>query len=393
MALSMPRPIALGNGVYHLNIRVPFDLVGKARGTTVTLPVEGKPSTVRIGDKVIISLRTRDPVEAKTRFAEAEQALARHWSAIRSGPVVLLHKQVVALPGDVYRQWVDMYETDPEMAPERFAQDMRRMDADVEAWRFDPSDGIGEISPQSAEILARLAQPNGPFLLAFTLNRDVALYGVSAKLEDAEDVLFGSEADRVCTARNLIDQITRRVLLREVSKAVRFAAEKYLRNFDGDYGADPNATRFPTYELPKPAKCTESSKTRGLETVAGLFDRWKAYVVDKVAPSTIRRYGPSLNSLDAWAKGRDWRTLTDEDVFAWASYRRDHDNIAAATVNRNDLVAVSSVLSWPTTRKAASSRRSTRLLECVFAKPRRSSRARRRFGSPRLGTSCVWHVP
>ena len=74
-------------------------------------------------------------------------------------------------------------------------------------------------------------------------------------------------------------------------------------------------------------------------------------MADKVAASTIRRYGPSLNSLDRWAQNRDWRTLTDEDVFAWATYRHEHDNIAATTVNRNDLVAVSSVLSWPMTRE------------------------------------------
>ena len=61
MVLSMPRPVALGHGVYHLNIRVPSDLAGKAKGTTVTLPVEGRPTTVRIGDKVVVSLRTRDP--------------------------------------------------------------------------------------------------------------------------------------------------------------------------------------------------------------------------------------------------------------------------------------------------------------------------------------------
>ena len=103
MALRMPRPIALPSGVYHLNIRVPTDLAGKAKGTPVTLPIDGRPVTVRASDKVIVSLRTKDPTLARARFAEAEQALSRHWEAVRTGPVTLTHVQLVALAGECYR--------------------------------------------------------------------------------------------------------------------------------------------------------------------------------------------------------------------------------------------------------------------------------------------------
>ena len=350
MALSMPRPIALAHGVYHLNIRVPSDLADKAKGTVVTLPIEEARATVRVGDKVIVSLRTKDPAVAKARFAEAEQALARHWIAIRNGPVQLPHKQCVALAGDVYRRWVETYESDPAMSAERFAADMRQMDGEVEAWRYDPSDGAGEIAPASAELLARLAQPNGVYLLAFELNRDINVYGVSATVENALEVLFGNDADRVCRERNLIlDVPTRRLLLQEVARAVRFAAEKYLRTLEGDFSPDPAANRFPVYEAPKTIAEPAPAQHRRVETVGDLFDKWKAYAADKVAASTVRRYGPSLASLDRWAKGRDWRHLTDEDIFAWATHRRDQEGISATTVNRNDLVAVSSVFVWPMT--------------------------------------------
>lgn len=267
MALSMPRAVALGSGVYHLNIRVPSDLAEKAKGTTVTLPVEGRATTVRIGDKVIVSLRTKDPAIAKLRFAEAEQALTHHWRAIRSGPVTLLHKQVVALAGEVYRRWVELYETSPETTSDRFAEDMRRMDADVEAWRFNPNDDAGEISQRSAEILARLARPNGPFLLAFELGRNINVFDVSATLACAEEVLFGSQVDRICAERSLIvDEATRRSLVREVSKAIRFAAQKHLRAMDGDYGPDANAARFPAFEAPKHTVESRPSKPHRIET-------------------------------------------------------------------------------------------------------------------------------
>ncbi|MGD0636275.1 MAG: DUF6538 domain-containing protein [Beijerinckiaceae bacterium] len=57
----MPRPVALKNGVYHLNVRVPADLAKTLKGAPVRLPVAGKLITVKTSDKVIVSLRTKDP--------------------------------------------------------------------------------------------------------------------------------------------------------------------------------------------------------------------------------------------------------------------------------------------------------------------------------------------
>ncbi len=47
MALKMPGPVALAPTlVFHLNVRVPADLVGRLRGTRVTLPVAGNDISV-----------------------------------------------------------------------------------------------------------------------------------------------------------------------------------------------------------------------------------------------------------------------------------------------------------------------------------------------------------
>ena len=64
MALFVPGPVALATGVYHLNIRVPSDLAGKVKGTVVILPIEDLRATVCVGDKVVVSLRTKDPAVA-----------------------------------------------------------------------------------------------------------------------------------------------------------------------------------------------------------------------------------------------------------------------------------------------------------------------------------------
>ena len=85
-------------------------------------------------------------------------------------------------------------------------------------------------------------------------------------------------------------------------------------------------------------------------TVDGLFERWSIDRADKRAPNTIKRYRGSIRSFEAFAGGRDVRTLTGDDVFAWAVRRRDVEGISPRAINKNDLVAVSSVLRWASGR-------------------------------------------
>ncbi|MGU3326927.1 DUF6538 domain-containing protein [Methylobacterium mesophilicum] len=103
---------------------------------------------------------------------------------------------------------------------------------------------------------------------------------------------------------------------------------------------------------PSPAKAREPHCT-----AADLFKRWALDRADKRAPNTIKRYRGSYRSFEAFANGRDARDLTPDDVFAWAERRRDVEGISPRAINKNDLVAVSSVFRW------ASSRASGKLIE------------------------------
>ncbi len=87
--------------------------MGRLRGTRVTLPVAGNDISVKIGDKVIVSLRTKDAREAKSRFKRASAAIDTHFDAVCAGPKPLTFKQVVALAGDAYRQMVLSREDKP----------------------------------------------------------------------------------------------------------------------------------------------------------------------------------------------------------------------------------------------------------------------------------------
>lgn len=68
--------------------------------------------SVMIGEKVVLSLRTKAPETAKTRFRLAAQALGNYFDAIAKGPQPLTRTQRTALVGDIYREAVRDLETD-----------------------------------------------------------------------------------------------------------------------------------------------------------------------------------------------------------------------------------------------------------------------------------------
>jgi site-specific recombinase XerD len=60
---------------------------------------------------------------------------------------------------------------------------------------------------------------------------------------------------------------------------------------------------------------------------------------DKKAKNTLKRYRASLKSLAAFTGQRDIRSITGDDLHAWAEHRRDQEGVSPRAVNKNDLVA------------------------------------------------------
>lgn len=81
-------------------------------------------------------------------------------------------------------------------------------------------------------------------------------------------------------------------------------------------------------------------------SVDALFERWAAFNADKRARNTIKRYRASFRSLAAFASQRNARSLSADDLFEWAEKRRDVEGVSPRAINKNDLVAVSSVFQW-----------------------------------------------
>lgn len=120
-----------GTSHHHLIQRIPADVLAKARGSTLAVPVGEGTVAVTISAKakdVRVSLRTRDPAEAKVRQAAATAYLGTVWEAFRQGPRRLTHKETVALAGEAYNLEQVRWRTAAKarearcMVPDEFAQ-------------------------------------------------------------------------------------------------------------------------------------------------------------------------------------------------------------------------------------------------------------------------------
>jgi len=295
MAFSMARPWKDPEfRTLHLRQRTPLDLLSRLKGTKVTLPLGDKLVTVKVGDMVQMSLQTRDPTEAKRLHAIADAALKRFWEAHRNGPISLSQRQIIALSGTVYKELTALRQDEPG--------------------------------------------PSSTWAHVLRLHQQARAAG---KLEQ----WVGGSVNEVLAREGLqIDTPSRERLIEAVDAAFIQAAQQLHRNAQGDYSPDPAANRFPEWVPPDAAP--KAIPEGGSVTTAKLVERWRTYHADKLAKNTLKRYGASFRSLATFMGDRDVRSLTGDDLHAWAEHRRDKENVSARAVNKNDLVAASSMFKW-----------------------------------------------
>ncbi len=95
MVLSMPRPqLRSGSHTYRLRRHVPADLVVGRR-------------------EVTLSLKTKDPAEAKRLMAEQLVKLEARWAALRKGPQTLSEREAHEIAAAVHDAWLTRHADEP----------------------------------------------------------------------------------------------------------------------------------------------------------------------------------------------------------------------------------------------------------------------------------------
>lgn len=169
------------SGVYYYRQKVPAD-----------------PRQIVGRTEVSRSLRTKDPEEAKRLNAIEVRKQTLEWEALRSKPEPLPQKQIVALSGVAYRDYLSMLENEP---------------GEAEVW-----------------------------------HQFLALHKRMTGNPGALDDWYGSFVDDLLLEHGIsTDDSSRTRLINAVHSAMGLAGEGHLRRSEGDYSPDPRVERFPAH--------------------------------------------------------------------------------------------------------------------------------------------------
>jgi integrase len=313
MTLRMARPMQRkGTSLRYFRERIPKDVLSKARGLLLTVPIGGEIISKRITENAVevsFSLRSRGPAETKQRQAEAQAYLHSIWQGLRDGPRQLSHKQILALAGEAYRRFTAMAD-----------------------------------EPGPAEIWSTLVEINDAALA----DPSRSPFNIGPKAIPLEQWV-GPTADELLAEHSMVvDQATRARLLVAITEAVSSAARHLGRNANADYRPDPEADKFPAFDAPSPTSIPLPSVT-----ITGLFGAWwkKAEARGKSA-STFASYGHTIRQFVALLGHDDALKVTPRDVIAFRDFRlaqispRTGRGMSAKTVNHSDLAALKTVFNW-----------------------------------------------
>ncbi len=292
MPLPMARPVKIKdspNSQYRT--RIPRDVLDKARGQTVTVEIDDRPVSFRIGPTgaaVKFSLRTSIPHEIRARHRAVAAQVSDWFDMLRTGITTLSQRDAVALAGEWYRWFTSQHSEEPG-SPGTWS---RKRECLIDNHLRD-----GDETPAGLELEARTDQ--------FLAERGVVL----------------SPAAR--------------------SRFMAAMAYEYLeatktlgRRAGGDYSADAHLI-----ELPPPLS---NGPAKEALTFDSLIDGWAREAEPK--QSTVDQWRSQLRNLVEVTGITDATRLTAEHVIQWKDALLDR--LAAKTINDSYLASLSKVLNW-----------------------------------------------
>ncbi len=270
MVLQMPRPFRHPrSSVYYFRVRVPADLVGLVGRTEIK-----------------VSLGTKDPSLAKQLFSEKERETEARWKSLRAKPETLPHRQIVALAGKLYLQFMAPLEDEP---------------GEPELWHR-----VLEIGD--------------------------AVYANEDKMER----WYGPAIDELLQREGLaIDASSRSRLLHESHTALKQAAEQQLKRSQGDYSPDPKADRFPKL---KPSTADDGA------TLNKLFELWERdHIAEGKSLRTVEDFRQKIEDFIKFVGHGSATRVTARDVANYTEHLRHERGLSARTVSTKYLATIRTI--------------------------------------------------
>jgi integrase len=257
-----------------------------------------------------ISLRTRDPQEAKAENARLTAEFEARWVELRRGVRTFSQKDAERIAGEIYREIVTEHEENP-----------------------------GETSDWQTKLLLDHA---------FLRPEQVKIAKLGASPEKADALLAKLKVNRhAAIVQDWLDRKGYRVddesLLRikkAVNRSVMFAREQLQRNADGDYRPDPKAALFPA-PLSEKESAASAPGPRGSASPLEVFDLYAKEA--QVKPSTIKRWRPIVAKVQTEHPALS--SITTEWAIAWKGRLVD-SGLDNNTIRNAYLAAMRTMCKW-----------------------------------------------
>ncbi len=283
-------------GILWFRVRIPRDVVAKAAGRTVCVPVGPVRRNIVLRDIAKVSLQTRDPAIAKVRFASVLDTLSTFYGSLRDGPVTLNFRQFLAIAGSIYKSLISAHEDNP---------------GDATRWR-----GM-------ADIFVKATAGDDP----------------STRVHMAE-ILVGSYLNDELEARGLeIHEDSRLAVLEEVS--IAFA--KFLRDAEAMALRDYNLRSFPTEIEVKPPKSAALSFADIIDERVRILSAGRD--AKGAHPKTIAKFRRETSLFAKFRGSDDATTVTHAEVSSWIVNLQENPKLGNKTIG-DYVTDVSTVCNW-----------------------------------------------
>ena len=259
-------------GVYYFRRRVPAKFVEQ------------------VGRKEVKkSLRTKDPEEARRRFVIEWQRTDDEWlGSVKTLPIS--NKQISALAGVFYREFVDMLYEEPG---ETYLWDIF-IDKFDESWD-----------------LERIRR------------------------------YYGSTADRLLRRHGLVaDEYGRDRLMQRLHETQKLAGRTNRQRSMGNYGPDPYEDSFPELESANPNE-------KPVTDLFSLLELWASnHRRHGRSERTAKDWERAITEFSRFLKHSDAARITKADVVNWRRHLSEERELSPKTINAKKLAALNSIFSY-----------------------------------------------
>jgi integrase len=284
------------------------------------VPERLKPLVGKTEEK--ISLRTRDPDEARIEFARISLEVEERWRRLSAGLRSLSEREAAGMAGEIYRVMVEEHGDNPSSMPGRSLALMLDQAA---------------IRPGSIQMVPFGNNPDAVKVLTERLFANRAE-------QNAQRI-----DDWLKTRGLLLDPESRKMVSVAVDKAILNAREHLARMAGGDYSDDPAASRFPKFELQKP-KDNDLAKPKACvsfdEIIDAKAEKKRTGKNSKPLPEkSISKYKRIAREFATFRGSDDATTTTVDEVDAWGDAMLEAALLGNRTI-ADKLTNLGTIINW-----------------------------------------------